>query len=116
MIDNPRYPHSILIVREQLDSNGTPIFDENGDPVKITIASSECGLRGLSEIVFLLDKITSRSMLSCNFELKDISRTLVLHTRKPKLNSEIVGCIVPLYNNIIIVFKALKTLINKCRT
>jgi len=50
MIDNPRYPHSILIAREQLDSNGTPIFDENGDPEKITIASSECGLRGLSEI------------------------------------------------------------------
>ena len=50
MIDNPRYPHSILIAREQLDSNGTPIFDENGDPIKITIASSECGLRGLSEI------------------------------------------------------------------
>ncbi|MGM9736958.1 MAG: hypothetical protein ACI3ZT_00930 [Candidatus Cryptobacteroides sp.] len=30
---NPRFPHTLRVVREGLDEHGNPITDENGDPI-----------------------------------------------------------------------------------
>ena len=49
IIDNPRYPHHVIITRSETDNNGTPITDDNGDPIFVTIVDSECGLRNITE-------------------------------------------------------------------
>lgn len=49
-IDNPRYPHSVIITRQKTDSYGTPITDDNGDAVIETVLESVCGLRDLTTI------------------------------------------------------------------
>ena len=49
IIDNPRYPHRVIITRSETDNNGTPITDDNGNPLFTTVVDSECGLRNITE-------------------------------------------------------------------
>lgn len=49
-IDNPRFPHSVIVTREKTDSYGTPITDDNGDTIMETVLESVCGLRDLTSI------------------------------------------------------------------
>lgn len=34
---NPRWPYTFTVVSEELDENGLPVTDENGDPVTATM-------------------------------------------------------------------------------
>lgn len=46
---NPRYPCTVIITRDEVDNTGTPVTDDNGDPVNETVMDSVCGLRNISE-------------------------------------------------------------------
>ena len=48
-VNNPRFPHKVIITRAEKDSSGVPITDDNGDDIYDTIIESECGLRTTSE-------------------------------------------------------------------
>ncbi len=37
MIHNPRFPHTLRVLRPSLDEYGQPVFDENGDPTFSTL-------------------------------------------------------------------------------
>lgn len=49
MVNNPRYPHDIIVRRIQSDESGVPITDDNGDIVYSTILTSTCGLRTMTD-------------------------------------------------------------------
>ena len=50
-MDNPRFPHNIIITRAVVDENGTPITDANGTPIYFTVLESVCGKRQLDRTV-----------------------------------------------------------------
>lgn len=45
MVSNPRFPHHVKILREQLDEKGEPILDEDMNPILVVVFESECGDR-----------------------------------------------------------------------
>lgn len=47
MVDNPRFPHKVVLKRGLEDSSGFPITDENGYEVFAVVFESECGLRDM---------------------------------------------------------------------
>ena len=46
---NPRFPHRIVISRAQVDIYGTPVTDDNGDPLDEIVLNEKCGLRNITE-------------------------------------------------------------------
>lgn len=39
---NPRWPYTLVVEGESLDSNGLPVTDENGDPVNHSVSLKLC--------------------------------------------------------------------------
>lgn len=45
MVSNPRFPHHVKILREKVDGDGNPVFDEDMNPILEVVFESECGDR-----------------------------------------------------------------------
>jgi hypothetical protein len=50
-MNNPRFPHNVMITRALLDENGSPVTDANAEPVYFTVLESVCGRRQLDRTV-----------------------------------------------------------------
>lgn len=46
MVNNPRFPHKVKILRERIDAQGQPVLDDNMNPVLDIVLESSCGNRG----------------------------------------------------------------------
>lgn len=47
MVDNPRFPHYVVVSRQKVNSNGEYEYDSDGDPIFEKVLESECGMRDM---------------------------------------------------------------------
>lgn len=47
MVDNPRFPHHVIITRQKVDSDGEYEYDSDGNPALEKVLESECGIRDM---------------------------------------------------------------------
>lgn len=73
MIDNPRFPHHVKIIRELKDENGEPVYDERGIPVTEVVFDSECRNYPSYKSDWKADVVSSDYVISLpkhNFDIK----------------------------------------------
>lgn len=46
-VDNPRFPHTMQVLRPQKDEKGNDMYDDVGNPVFEVVFESVCGLRDM---------------------------------------------------------------------
>lgn len=64
MVNNPRFPHYVKVLRAVKDEFGNIVFDENGQPTYTQIHESSCGIRNQSGNVR-----TTKDAIDADFKL-----------------------------------------------
>ncbi|WP_459187307.1 hypothetical protein ACGE0T_14355 [Parabacteroides sp. APC149_11_2_Y6] len=64
MVNNPRHPHNLQVLREQIDSEGNIMFDEEGNPLTEVVFESVCRIYPTGKSRYLGEVVTSDYTIS----------------------------------------------------